>query len=571
MSAAILRDYQSDLNGGIYSAWDDNVQNVLAVLPTGGGKTVCIADIINRRYSHDAVCVIAHRQELVSQISIALGRNKIRHRIIGPQKVIKMIVQMHMAEFGQSFYENSSRIAVAGVDTLIRRHRELANWLPTVKLWVIDEAHHLLKSNKWGKAVEMFPNARGLGVTATPERADGKGLGKEFDGEFDKMVVGPSGRDLINDGYLCDYRIFAPPSSLKRKDLEVSAGTGEFKPKQMRDAVAHSSLVHSSKSTVTGDVVEHYLKLAKGKLGITFVPDMATGRIIEEQFNAAGIPAILVNAKTPDDIRASTLRKFRNREYLQLINVDLFGEGFDVPAVEVISMARPTKSYGLYVQMFGRVLRIMEGKEKAIIIDHVGNIAAFSHRGLPDKKQEWTLERKPKSIKNPPMLFKTCPDCTAVYERYLKSCPECGYTPEITDRTGPEFVDGSLEELDPHTLATLRGDVDRVNRPLNAKVDEYKATLQKHQCDAKWIPGHARTFEKKERASMASQRILRDRMAWWAGYCRYNGMSDDEIFKSFYIKFGIDWLTAQTLASKEADSLIIQVENDDDSYNRNEN
>ena len=398
-----LRPYQQKAKEDIYASWQTR-QNIVAVLPTGAGKTVLLSNIVNE--FNASTCVIAHRQELVSQISLALATQGVRHKLIAPKNVIKNIINLHLFVIGRDYYDPNSKVATAGVDTLIRRVDQLKAWAVTVRLWVIDEAHHLLRENKWGKAVEMFPNAKGLGVTATPLRADGKGLGADNDGVFEDMVVGPNMRELIDMGFLTDYRIFAPPSDMDLSEVTVSKTTGDYNKVKMVKAAKQSHIM--------GDVVDHYLKLAKGKLGITFAPDVAMATEIAERFNLAGVPAEVVSAKTPDTERAKILKRFKDRELLQLVNVDLFGEGFDLPAIEVVSMARPTASYGLYVQIFGRGLRPMylEGapletteqrlwaiansiKPNAIIIDHVGNVV---RHGLPDANREWSLDRRGETV-----------------------------------------------------------------------------------------------------------------------------------------------------------------------------
>jgi DNA or RNA helicases of superfamily II len=186
----------------------------------------------------------------------------------------------------------------------------------------------------------------------------------------------------------------------------LSQATGDFNADQLRKAV--------HKSHITGDVVAHYLKLAPGKLGVTFAVDVEAATEIAGAFRAAGVPAEVVSAKTPDALRAQILRRFKAREILQLVNVDLFGEGFDLPAIEVVSFARPTESFALYCQQFGRALRLMLSKEAAavhahltdeqrraaiaasekpvaIIIDHVNNVL---RHGLPDARREWSLDRR---------------------------------------------------------------------------------------------------------------------------------------------------------------------------------
>jgi superfamily II DNA or RNA helicase len=373
-----LRPYQASLLADIYTSWQTH-QNVLAVLPTGGGKTVIFSEAIRL---HDGASVaIAHRQELVSQISLALARDEVRHRIIGPQNIVREIVQLQIQEIGRDYYDPSARCAVAGVDTLVRRGDELSRWCQQVTLWVQDEGHHQLTGNKWGTAAAMFPNARGLLVTATPERADGKGLGRHADGLVDVMVEGPGMRQLITDGYLTDYRVFCPPSDLDLSTVATGAD-GDY----IRGQLA----MKTRSSTIMGHVVEHYQRIAPGKLGVTFAPDVETATEFAALFNAAGVRAEVVSAKTPARMRSEILRRFRRREILQLVNCDLFGEGFDLPAIEVVTMARATQSYGLYAQQFGRALRIMDGKTHACIAE--GELV-LTDRGLIPIEQVLTTDK----------------------------------------------------------------------------------------------------------------------------------------------------------------------------------
>ena len=529
-----LRPYQSDLEFDINKAWQ-TVRNVLAVLATGAGKTVTFCDIVAKHTG--ASCVVAHRQELVSQISMALARFGIKHRIIGPRHVIRGIVQLHMIEFGRSYYDPASLCAVAGVDTLIRRGDELAQWRQQVTLWVMDEAHHVLEENKWGKAVEMFPNARGLGVTANTKRADGKGLGRHADGLMDVLVEGPGMRDLINMGFLTDYRIFAPPSDLNLDGLKITS-TGDFSKPQVKK--------RAEKSHIVGDVVEHYLKLAPGKLGITFAIDVEAATEIAAKFNAAGVPAEVVSAKTPDKIRAEILRRFRRREILQLVNVDLFGEGFDLPAIEVVSMARPTASFNLYCQQFGRALRILDGKLIALIIDHVGNVV---RHGLPDAPQVWSLDRRSAKAKSDAgtIPMKVCHECTSPYEGFHKACPFCGYIAEPASRGKPEHVDGDLTELCAATLKTMRGEVARIDAPAG----DIHTKLSHAGASDMAIAGAT----KNHRARQQAQGELREAISWWAGYQRSMGREDSESYRRFYFTFGVDVMTAQTLGRPEASAL----------------
>lgn len=534
----VARGYQQDSINSCLTFWQGGGRNALVVLPTGGGKTFVFSRIVSAM--NMAVCAIAHRGELVSQISIALAREGLRHRVIGPASLARACTLAHLDELGRDFVEPNSRVAVAGVDTLIKMS---ANdpWFAQVGLWIQDEAHHVLRENKWGKAAQMFPNARGLGVTATPVRADGKGLGRHADGLFDSMFVGPTMRELINQGYLTDYRIFAPPSDFDVSQVAISAG-GDFSPVQLAAA--------RQKSHITGDVVQHYLRIAPGKLGVTFDVDVDSATGTARAFNAAGVPAEVVSGRTPDALRREILARFRRRELLQLVNVDLFGEGFDLPAIEVVSMARPTQSFSLYAQQFGRSLRTLEGKSQAIIIDHVEN---WKRHGLPDSPRVWTLDRRERRSKAAPadvIPTRVCLNetCMGVYERVFSACPYCGHTSPPAARSTPEQVDGDLCELDPEVLARLRGEIAKIDgaprHPPEAGAAIVGAIHRNH-----WMRQH-------------SQQALRGSIALWAGWQRKLGRGDPESYRRFFFRYGVDVATAQTLNAADADALAKRIQSD---------
>ena len=536
-----LRDYQLQCEAAVYEAWH-TVRNVLVVLATGSGKTVLFAKIISDHVG--ASCAIAHRQELVGQISLALARYGVKHRIIGPSKVIRWIIQaLHIIETGQSFYDPNAPCAVAGVDTLIRRGGDLKHWTQQVTLCVNDEGHHVLRENKWGKAIALFPNAKTLLVTANTERADGKGLGRHADGIVEAMVEGPTMRELIDRGYLTDYRIFAPPSDLDLNGVTIGAA-GDYNRNQLKQRV--------QKSHIMGDVVSHYLKLAPGKLGITFATDVETATNISAKFNAAGVPAEMVCAKTPDQTRTEILRRFKLGQIKQLVNVDLFGEGFDLPAIEVVSMARPTESFNLFCQQFGRALRLLEGKQWAIIIDHVGNV---QRHGLPDAYREWTLDRRERrsrsKVQEGMIPVKTCTKCTGVYEAIYKECPFCQHVPVPAARSAPEFVDGDLYELDPTTLAAMRGDIDKIDLP----ADTVRRKMERAGAPRLAAGGAA----KQHRLRQEAQTVLREAIKWWAGYERAKGHPDSRSYRLFYHTFKVDVMTAQTLGRPEAELLASKI------------
>lgn len=529
-----LRPYQIEIHDAINAAWSAGNRNVLACLPTGGGKTVTFSHIVKEEPGSSIV--LAHRAELVTQMSLALAREHVYHRVIGPSTLIRLCVNAHIAELSRSFYDANAKTGVASVQS-VTSHKDLSEWFNQIKLWVHDEAHHLLSDNQFGKAISRFKNARGLGVTATPGRADGRGLGRHADGVFDLMVMGPTPRWLIDRGFLSQYKIFAPPSNLDLTSVHVTAG-GEYSPPELKIA--------TKKSTVLGDTVTHYIKHALGKSGLTFADSVENAIDIAARFRANGVTAEVLTGKTPDALRANVIAKFKNRQVLQIVSVALIDEGFDCPGVEVVSDAAATQSFNRFAQRFGRGLRPMAGKTYMIYLDHVGNTL---RHGLPDANREWSLNRRDRKCvtKSDVIPLRVCanPECVQPYERIHKCCPYCGYYPQPTSRKSPEFVDGDLLELDAEILAALRGEIDRIDGdptiPYRAAPDVVGAVKRRHR-------------ERRE-----SQQNLRNAIAWWAGHENSLGRNESESYRRFYYQFGIDVATCQTLNAKMADELSARI------------
>lgn len=559
-----LRPYQLDVKSKVNAAWAEGHRVVGMRIPTGGGKTPTFSEIMSDEPG--ASIVIAHRSELVSQSALALARCGVRHRVIGPQSLVKLCSQIQIAELGKTYVNPNAKTAVAGVNTLINRKDP---WFNQVKLWVIDEMHHLIKGNSWSKAVDMFPNARGLGVTATPGRADGKGLGRHADGYIDTLVHGPEMSDLIETGYLSKYKIFCPPSDVDISKVHVTS-SGEFNQHEL------ASAIHESR-TIVGDAVKHYLERAAGKLWISFTVDVAAAVELAAAYRHAGVPAEVITGKTPPLLRAHIMRRFRNREILHLTNVGIVGEGVDVPAVAGVSMLCHHNSFNQYAQEFGRMLRLLlppdvaakwdtytdefrlrylaqSDKPYGMLFDHVGNVVR--HGGPPDVPRVWTLDRRNKresGIKDE-IPIRICPNpnangtglpCLQPYERVKRVCPHCGYYPEPVARSLPEYVDGDLLELDEDTLAALRGKVAHID---GDPTIPWGAT-----------PIVEGAVRKNHRLRQQAQADLRNSIAWWAGLQDNKGLTESESYRLFYFKFGIDVAGAQTLGAKDAVTLADKI------------
>lgn len=537
-----LRPYQEKLVKDTYEQWNAGKQFVAMVSATGSGKSMTLTAIVrSERDRGQYVLVLAHRQELITQLSDTMGRMEIRHQVIAANKVVRFAAKQSMENHGVNYVDPNARVMVASVQSMreakIADLAKLGNKLTVVQ----DEFHHATKKSKtWGGVLTPLLNAgaRGLGPTATPCRADGQGLSRETDGYADVIVEGPSMRWLIDNGYLSQYKIYCPPTDLHLENVETSKTTGDYKEKELKAEIGRSHIV--------GDIVSHYLKICPGKRGITFTVGVDTAEEVAEEYRKRGVPAVALSGRNADEERVQAIRDLKSGKILQIVNDSLIGEGVDIPAVEVVSFARPTQSYALYAQMFGRALRPFEGKSHAIIIDAVSNVM---RHGLPDAPREWSLDRRERRTgKSEPSTVRMCTACAAVYERFRDACPDCGEpVPKPAQRSGPEFVDGDLYELDPDVLAQMRNEVVGARETPEAMRDRLTAQHVP-------VPGvMANVKRQKERLDALVKLDLK--LAEWAGYRRAEGLSDSEIFRKFYLTYGVSWIEAQALKAADADKL----------------
>jgi superfamily II DNA or RNA helicase len=283
--------------------------------------------------------------------------------------------------------------------------------------------------------MQHFAKAKHVGLSATPQRLDGKGL----DDCYRSMVVGPSVSWLIQNKYLVPYRAFAPNTP----DMTgVHTRMGDYNKAEVEGLM--------DRPTITGDAIREYSKRALGRRAVVFCISIAHSQHVAESFRAAGIIAVHLDGNTPKPERKSVIAAFKRNEIQVLCNVDLFGEGFDLPALEVCIMLRPTESLALYLQQVGRALRTSEGKTHALILDHAGNVM---RHGLPDDDREWSLEGRKKADREPGEReepIKQCEKCFHVHAPAPK-CPNCGFVYEVTGRE-VAHVDGELQELDVEAL-----------------------------------------------------------------------------------------------------------------------
>lgn len=547
-----LAPFQLNMYAANLSRWAAGAQVVLDVLPTGGGKTRVFC---RHMLDHPGECVaIAHRKELVEQMSLTLGAHGVRHRILAADDTVRHIIKRHVEVLGRSFHHPNANATAASVDTIMARAGSLKAWLARQSLFVVDEGHHVIRENKWGDATELMPNAKGLLVSACPHRADYKGLGRWAAGIVDDMVVGPEMRELIELGRLADYKVYIPGSTIDRARLK-RGGTGDY---TLPSLIAESKRV---RPTLTGKAVEHYREFIPGLRCLVFTTDIDTARAMAEEFNRAGVSALAASSTCPPGTRERLMRGLRDGSIKVGVNVDLFGEGTDVPALDAIIQARKTASLNIFKQQSGRPLRAAPGKTHGHIIDMVGNVLdPIDGHGLPDRVIPWSLDggdsskRAEKQADDVNLRPCANPKCALPYPRVLRDCPFCGHAPKPAARRTLEEVEGSLMLLDGDVLAQLQAAAHRAHRSPAEAMGEMTA---KH---APQVGVYA--AGKRQAEALAALAVLNDALAWWAGRRRAQGLDDDRIHRELYLRYKTDIFTAQTLPVGDALKLAEHLRND---------
>lgn len=440
-----LRPYQQQLIDDVGYEYSEGRRRVCAVAPCGAGKTIMTVWMARgTALSGRRAIFMVHRQELIEQTSATFTAMGIRHGLIaaGAAKEYDLPVQ------------------IASVQTLIHRLSQVQ----APDLLICDECHHIV-ANTYRKIVDQFSSSYVLGVTATPERIGGQGLGEIFE----SLVLGPSAADLIAAGNLTPYDYYAPPTKFDPAAAHVRFG----------EYVKNDLLSQMDDADVIGDIVANYQKLAAGKRAICYCINRAHSKHVAESFRAAGIPAEHIDGETHKAVRARTIEDFRTGRLQILCNAELLGEGFDVPAMEAVILARPTASLTLYIQQSMRPLRPDPNnpEKRAVIIDHVGNV--FRH-GMPDEEREWSLEtkkRKPRA-----MAIKICPACYTAVPSTARTCP-CGHVfaaaPEERKITE---TDGTLKKIEAIQRKERRQEVGRAR-----SVSDLTAIALRRGYSLRWV------------------------------------------------------------------------------------
>jgi superfamily II DNA or RNA helicase len=404
-----LRSYQELAITQLRGALSQHPKALL-VMPTGSGKTVVFSEIC--RLANDkgrSVLILVHRRELVKQASDKLVNAGVEHGIIAA-----------------GFKPSAHSVQVASVQTLAKRLRTVP---AEPDLIIIDEAHHAV-AGSWDKIIGHFSDAKIVGVTATPSRLDGRGLGSHFS----TLISGPSVEQLTKLGFLSQHRVFAPPVIADLSNVKTRAG--DYANDQLSQAM--------DRPTITGDAIGHYRRLADGLPAIAFCCSIAHATSVCEAFNAAGYRAKLVTGKMKMEERDEAISGLADGRTQILCSVDVVSEGTDVPAVSAAILLRPTQSEALYLQQVGRILRPQPGKI-AIVLDHVGS--TLKH-GFVDDVRNWSLNSKPKRKKNdePAPSVRQCPMCFAAFKPQ-PVCPCCGHEFPVKPKRQLTQREGELREM----------------------------------------------------------------------------------------------------------------------------
>jgi len=352
-----LRRYQKNSIEEIDQAWETH-RSVMLQMPTGTGKTVIFNAIAHqKRQEGNHVLIIAHRKELVEQIA---------HRLESSFREPVGIIMSGYPSYPERL------IQVATIQTL--RSREYPYKHSSVI--IIDEAHHA-PAETYRRLWEEYPNAKFLGVTATPIRLSGEG----FTDLFDFLITSDSISNFIKQGYLSQIKYLGNPQIVPDLTKIATDKGGDFDSNQLSREMRQEIIM--------ANLTDSYFNHANGKKIIVFAVDVEHSLSIVKRYRNLGIKAEHIDANTPKREREEILERFRKGEIKILSNVNIVSEGFDVPDCDGVQLARPTKSLGFYLQQIGRCMRPAKGKDYAIVLDNVGLYEIF---GSPKAQRNWSLE-----------------------------------------------------------------------------------------------------------------------------------------------------------------------------------
>ena len=409
-----LRPYQEEIVNTLRQSLRKGSCAPLVVAPTGSGKTLIFATIAKGAASrHSRVLILVHRREILEQ-------------------TLKSLYELGVTsgQIASGRPQTTDSVQVAMVMSLTRRLR----YVRRPDLIIVDECHHSLMDNSWGRVLKYWRDVPRIGFTATPERLDGRGLGETFD----EMIIGPSIQELVADGWLSCPVVYRPPEEVA---LNYHVKRGDFDTKEQQQTMTTRKIV--------GDVIEHYKKHLEGLPVVCFCVSVDHSHLMAEEFQAAGYRATPVWGNMPKTERERAIKGLADGSVQVVTSCDLISEGVDVPIMAGSILLRRTLSLALYLQQAGRSLRPSPGKQRAVILDHVGNYYIHGHI-LEDR--QWSLNspaRDPRKEKPPTTT--TCPQCYGVWPGTPRTCPSCGFRfSDVQREVKPlQMIAGELVEAIP--------------------------------------------------------------------------------------------------------------------------
>lgn len=444
----LLRPYQARGLTAIRQAIRQGHRRILVVCPTGGGKTVMFAEISRLATEKGNPClVLAHREELIDQAAM---------------KLVAVAIKAGIIKAGRHA-DPSRPVQVASIASLARRA------LPRAAVVIVDEAHHATSAT-WSRVLAAYSQAIVLGWTATPQRADGRGLGAVFDELI--QIVTPAA--LIADAFLLRPRILAP-SSPDLVGIRTVAG----------DFDAHELELRCGNPKLMGSVADHWAQHLRGKRAMLFAVSIRHSEQLVAALTGLGCRAAHLDGTSSQ--RGAVVEALRSGDLDVVSNVGLFAEGVDIPALDAVIVARPTQSLALWLQQVGRAMRPAPGKTEALVLDHAGNC----HRhGFPDEDRAWSLADRPKKTKGGSAPVKTCSECFRVVPAGTRTCPDCGFAFAGAGRE-VKVAEGELTELDADGVPRKQIPFDRLVADLafwlgRARERGYKAGWAAFQFQARY-------------------------------------------------------------------------------------
>jgi DNA repair protein RadD len=428
--ADCLRTYQREQLARVSAEMHAGHRKILVQLPTGGGKTHEIATIVAAAtLASLRVLVLATRTRLVRQLHQRLGAFGVRHGVVAAPL--------------PELLDYSASVQIASVDTLHRRAVVDGKIpLPSADVVIFDEGH-LATAETRLRILQSYPDAVRIGFTATPARKSGRSLGAAFD----CLIQGPSIRELTATGTLVPLRIFNTPVVTQQELRELPKDTdNDFAAVALGELLARPKLV--------GDVVSNWLRIANGKRTLCFAVNKTHAAALLESLRRQGVAAELLTDQDDEVTREEVIGRLESGATHVVVNCFLLSLGVDIPGVECIVLARPTRSLTMYLQMVGRGMRPAQGKTDCIVIDH-GHVV--ENLGLPHSDFRWTLDAtrnvstealRANSRSSTQETPRTCNQCSAIWlvSEQGHSCPSCGWTP-IPKAKAIAVQDADLVEL----------------------------------------------------------------------------------------------------------------------------